>query len=112
MAASRIAMRASVAARSSRSRVKHDDIGTAGCEVWHVSHSRLTLGAAESGLNGGKIVEVEQRDERRPGRCGNWSLADLVLAQARYLLGDLNVLLGKYLSNAAVSLGVLYITTS
>ena len=48
---------------SGRTRVEHDDVCSAGCEVLDVSDGGLTFGTTKSGLNGREVVELEQRHE-------------------------------------------------
>src|ERR1035437_2931975 len=74
--------------------VEQKHIRTVGREGLHVRCCGLPLPAREGVLDGRHIVEVQSRDQMkigRPGRCRNWSLADLELPKPGDLLGEWNV---------------------
>src|SRR5207302_6942517 len=73
-----------------------EDVGPAGGEILQIGDRGLPLCTGERRLNGGDVVEMQDRDQMVAGgaaRGPDRSAADLVLAQAGNPLGDRDVLL-------------------
>src|SRR5262249_52199530 len=76
--------------------LEQEYVGPCGREVLQVADRGLPFGAGEGRLDGGHIVEMQDRDQMIVGgataRGAYRSLADFIFAQAGNLLGDRDVL--------------------